>query len=316
VDESAIGGDVWSVTMSEPNCVVLDRPRWRIEKGASGGPTEVLRADRAIRDALGIAHRGGGMKQPWVTGTTSGPGSDLELIYELEVEIVPRGEMFVAIERPDLYRVELNGHAIASDAGFYTDRSLRKLAVDPALVRKGTNVLRLTTRYGAAHPGLEIVYLLGTFGVRLENDTPVVAGAIEKLALGSVTTQGLPFYSGNLTYRATAPDAPKPDHRYFVRVPAYAGVAVRVLVDGVPAGVAAWAPHEVEITRLLKAGAEIGIEILGHRRNSHGPHHHKLLHPHWTGPGEFVAQGEWWREGYGIVAMGLMERPVLVTDAC
>jgi hypothetical protein len=97
--------------------------------------------------------------------------------------------------------------------------------------------------------------------------------------------------------------------RVFVCVPEYRGVAVRVLVDGEQAGVIAWEPNEVEITRLLKdKPVELAIEVLGHRRNSHGPLHNSEKWPHWTGPWEFKDPNRWF-EGYQLVPCGLMRAP-------
>jgi hypothetical protein len=86
-------------------------------------------------------------------------------------------------------------------------------------------------------------------------------------------------------------------------------VAVRVLVDGEQAGVIAWEPNEVEITRLLKdKPSELAIEVLGHRRNSHGPLHNSEKWPHWTGPWEYKDPNRWF-EGYQLVPCGLMRAP-------
>ena len=102
--------------------------------------------------------------------------------------------------------------------------------------------------------------------------------------------------------------------RVFVEVPEYRGSAVRVLVDGRPAGVIGWEPNEVEITGLLPEGQsspEIRIEVASHRRNSHGPLHNAKRWPAWTGPAEFVTSGEDWVDGYQLVPCGLMKPPAL-----
>jgi hypothetical protein len=44
----------WRVTLSESNGLVLDRPRFRLGEGAWQGPDEILRVDRAIREAMGM----------------------------------------------------------------------------------------------------------------------------------------------------------------------------------------------------------------------------------------------------------------------
>ncbi len=96
-------------------------------------------------------------------------------------------------------------------------------------------------------------------------------------------------------------------------IPEYRGVAVRVLVNGKSAGVIGWEPNEVDITDLLDGKpAELRIEVIGHRRNSHGPFHIKEKWPVWTGPDTYMRSGEHWFEGYQLVPCGLMKAPRLV----
>ena len=99
---------------------------------------------------------------------------------------------------------------------------------------------------------------------------------------------------------------------------------------GRSAGIIAWPPNEIDITEFVRSetggkheGAkkqrgevqtqhEIGIQIVGHRRNSHGPLHHSEKWPNWTGPAQFVTEGDEWVEGYQLVPCGLMRSPRLV----
>lgn len=101
-----------------------------------------------------------------------------------------------------------------------------------------------------------------------------------------------------------------------MRVPAYGSVAVRVLVGGRVAGIAAWDPNEVEITDLVRQAAtdhvELQLQVLGHRRNSHGPLHYCVEFPTMTGPWHFVTQDTDWTDGYQSVPMGLLAPPSLV----
>ena len=151
---------------------------------------------------------------------------------------------------------------------------MKLLALDPAWLRVGENRLRLDIAY-TEDDGLEIVYLLGDFGVTLAGGQARIVAAPAQLKIGDWTAQGLPFYAGSVCYRrdVVTPRLAKGE-RLFVRVPGYRGVAVRVLVNGRQAGFIAWEPAEADITDLVEGDAfELGIELLGHRRNSHGPLH-------------------------------------------
>lgn len=310
------GGGRWPVSLSEPNVLVLDSPAFRIGDNSWQPPQDILRVDAAVRDALKIPKRGGSMKQPWTQkSTTCAPGTLVALRYTFEVETPPHGELCLALETPERFSVALNGTPVSMDAecGWWVDPSLRKIPLDPSLVHAGSNELLLTCQYDAQFSGLEIVYLLGQFGAVACGDKAVMTALPRALRIGDWTRQGLAFYSGNVTYHTTiVPDHAESEH-VFVLVPRYRGVAVRVLVNGTPAGVIAWEPNECEITSLLKPGVNtLSLEVLGHRRNSHGPLHHAEKWPSWTGPAEFVTTGDKWTDAYQLVPCGLLAVPRLV----
>ena len=69
----------------------------------------------------------------------------------------------------------------------------------------------------------------------------------------------------------------------------------------------------MDVTDCLIEGANApAIQVIGHRRNSHGPFHLSEKWPHWTGPGSFVSQGSQWVEEYQLVPCGLMKAPELI----
>ena len=73
-----------------------------------------------------------------------------------------------------------------------------------------------------------------------------------------------------------------------------------------------WEPNEVDITDLLgEQPEELAIEVLGHRRNSHGPFHIKEKRPAWTGPEEYKYHQDRWFEGFQLVPCGLLQNPRL-----
>lgn len=315
VRRQALRAASWDIQLSEANNLVLDRPKWKIGEGKWNAAEEILRLDRKVRDAVGLKHRGGHMMQPWAqTKPKDCRPADLELSYTFDVQTLPVGELFLALERPELYEVCVNGQAVAADVecGWWVDRSLRKLPVDPTLLRIGTNEVHLRCRYDAEHPGLEIVYLLGDFGVKVKGDKATLTAPVRRLKLGDWVKQGLAFYSGNVTYRRALSCARRKGERLFLRVPQYRGTAVRVFVNGQSVGVIAWEPAEVDLTPYWKPGQnELAIQVLGHRRNSHGPLHY-AGRPRWTGPAEFVSEGKNWTNDYYLVPAGLFAPPELI----
>ncbi len=305
----------WDIQLAEPNCLVLDRARWRVDRGAWQGPEEILRIDTAIRRAVGIPRLAWNMRQPWAQPVPAKPPRvSVTLEYAFDVRILPAGPISLALERPGLYRIALNGQSVCTEAdcGWWVDRSLRLLPLDGAVLRPGRNTLRLACELSQLHPGLEIVYLLGEFGTVAAGPKVSIVAPPRRLKLGDWTAQGLAFYGGHVSYLRRIRPALRARQRLFVRVAAYEGVAVRVLVDGREMGIIAWPPNEVDITDGL-AGRDVAlaIQVLGHRRNSHGPLH-LSRQPGGIWPGSWRTKGELWTEGYKLVPCGLMRPPQLV----
>ncbi|MBA4387419.1 MAG: hypothetical protein C0404_05520, partial [Verrucomicrobia bacterium] len=119
--------------------------------------------------------------------------------------------------------------------------------------------------------------------------------------------------SGSVTYWTTVTPRLGEGERLFVSVSEYCGTAVRILVDGKTAGVLAWEPNELEITGFaVGQPVQLGLEVLAHRRNSHGPLHKKNKWPGWTGPAQFEETGDEWTDAYQLVPCGLMRPPRLI----
>lgn len=315
-EEQMLDQSEWDYALSEPNVLTLDRAEFRVGDSPWHETEEILRIDHAVREHLGIQRRGGRMVQPWAAEHPETPKSvPVELRYTVDIEQIPTGTVTLAVENPHAFTIRVNGTELSADdeQGWWVDRSLRRLPVDPASLRTGRNTITMALNYDEVFAGLECAYLLGDFGVALDGvDTRLVAPP-PVLALGNWTPQGLPFYSGNLTYRTRISANVTEGKRLFVRIPAYSGTAVRILIDGEEAGMLAWPPYELDITQFLPETreCELGIQILGHRRNSHGPLHLADPAPTWTGAGQFVTQGDQWTDAYHLVPLGLMQPPVL-----
>ncbi len=305
----------WSAELTEPNVLVLDMPEFRVGDEDWEGPTEILRADAQMRDAVGLPRRGGQMVQPWARHKAQeGPSAPFDLSYRFTVDQLPVGPLFLAVEQPERLQVRLNGHLLPpeSDSGWWVDPAIRLLPVDEAALVAGENELLVS---GTMDSGcdLEIAYLLGGFAVAVDGAEARVTGALEAPSLGDWAAQGMPFYAGSVVYRARVAARVAEGERAFVQVPGFAGVGARVLIDGEEAGVIGWPPHEVEVTDLLagKAEATVAVEVLGHRRNAFGPLHLSDPQPRFVGPGEFVSGGERWQDHYSLVPAGCLAPPRL-----
>jgi len=317
VSRAVLDDEMWPILRSEPNCLPLDRARFRIGEGDWHGPEEILRIDRMVREALSLKPRGGAMFQPWARAPREdGPQISVELRYTFEATSLPTGGLYLGLEQPHRFGIAVNGVEITADmdSGWWVDPSLRKIPINASLLRRGTNEIALSGVYDEAYPGLEIVYLLGNFGTSVRGTKQVITEEPRQLRLGSWVDQGLTFYSGTVSYCTTFEVSPADGERCYVQVPEYAGSAVRVIVNGTAAGVIVWEPQELDITEWVTRGRnELRVEVFSHRRNSHGPLHLAEERPFAIGPGHFVTTGEQWTDEYRLVPVGLLQGPVVVT---
>ncbi|MBN1346580.1 MAG: hypothetical protein JXQ73_28075 [Phycisphaerae bacterium] len=314
VARTPLGGK-WSYHLDEPNVFVLDKAQYRLRDDHWHGPTEILKVDQAVRDALELPRRGGAMVQPWARPPKSEEPTPLALRYVVQIDELPPGPIWLAVETPERFAITVNGQSVSSDAddGWWTDRSIRRLPIDPALLRVGVNEIEMHVDF-VEGDNLEASFLLGAFGVKLDASVlrATVTAIPAKLHAGDWCKQGLPFYAGSVTYRRQIKIMRQAEERVFVVLPKYAGGVVRVLVDGRPAGYVKWQPYELDITDAIQGDViDLGIEVIGHRHNAFGPLHQAPPEPPWTGPGNFITEGEQWQEAYNLYPCGLLAPPVL-----
>ncbi len=305
----------WSAELTDHNVLVLDMPEYRLGDGDWAGPLEILKADAEIRDEIGLPRRAGQMVQPWARERDAvGPSAPLALRYRIQVEALPTGPVFLAIENPQRFDIALNGNPTPTDkdCGWWVDPCLRVLPLDAAALVEGENELTLAGEMDADCE-LEACFLLGAFSVAVDGAAVRLIGDEPQVGLGDWTGQGLPFYSGSAAYRTRIHPELSDGERLFVEVPEFGGACVRVLVDGHSAGVIGWQPHEVEITDLVRPGeeAELAVEVVSHRRNAFGPLHHAEARPDFVGPHTFVTGDDQWQDAYNLVPAGCLSPPRL-----
>jgi len=307
----------WEYSLSEPNVLVLDKATFRIDNGPWQPSTEVLKIDRAIRDALGINYRGGTMVQPWARPKNHDQKTiPVELQFEFSIAQLPEAAIELAIEQPHRFRIRINGHPIHhdDDCGWWTDLSIRRLPIQPGYLRQGKNQLSLSIDY-TADDGIEAAFLLGHFGVTITDDSPAITKIPATLRIGNWVKQGLPFYGGSVTYHRSVSPAPLNGRCAILELPAFGGACVRVLINGQPITTLGWPPYEVDLTDAIDNAevCELGIEVFAHRRNAFGPLHQSGAgsRPGWVGPEEFQTNADKWQDSYSLVPCGLLKGPIL-----
>ena len=285
--------------LSEKNMLVLDKAEYKINDGSWNPAEYVITLDDKLREFIGAAPRGGAMVQPWCNSSRKKTGEmALTLRYNINVDVIPENGAEFAVERPDLYKVKLNGSEIdMSDTGWWCDIAIRKMRLPQELFVKGVNRLELECTYSNLLPGLEMAYLIGDFGV--ENDT--LTTLPEKLRIGDWCKQGLPNFAGNLDYIIPLDNASG-----VIELGEWRGVAVEYSINGSEFRLLSWPPYVIDLGSEPVSGT-LTLRILGHRRNAMGPFYLEKR-PVWTGPAQFKVVETEERQ---LVKCGLIESPVI-----
>jgi hypothetical protein len=296
--------DRWELSLSNPNALTLDTAQVRLGDGEWSEPLHVLDAHGVVADA--------GVGTPFA----------LRFTFDADVQALP--PVFLAVESPERLEVTINGQSVAGpDAGWWTDISFRKLDISAA-VRAGRNEVVLSGAF-ARDTELESVYVVGDFGVtgrRLREENrfngqvfdryapdfrlttpPTSVQAKRSTVAVDLTAQGLAFFAGRATLRQTV-TLPPLEGRTLLELHSLRAAIAHVRVNGRQVGTVAWQPHQVDVTKALKAGENaIEIELVGTLRNLLGPHHLDGGDLAWTGPKEFRDKNRW-TDDYILVPFG------------
>jgi len=248
------------------------------------------------------------------------PDSGFTATFRFPVaEGIPPASLRAVVERPHLFRVSVNGRPVEplKDA-WWLDRAFGVFEIGP-LLKPGENAVTLAAKPFTIHSELEPIYILGEFGVEsaAKGFKLVPAGP---LGLGAWNGQGLPLYSGTVTY-AKSYDLGQVDgsrDRIFVELGAWAGSVAEVFVNGKAAGCIAFAPFRLDVTSFLAAGTnEVSVAVCGTLKNTLGPFHNEpALGRAWPGSFQQGAKGGFPPGSkYSLVGYGLFEEFKLIRRA-
>ena len=210
------------------------------------------------------------------------------------------------VERADLWQVSINGQEVLHQKGVYwIDKDFKVFAVGEFL-KKGRNTI--TLKAPRMHILAEVmpVYLLGDFLVNPgKKGFEIAAGTIRKM--GSWKESGMPFYSQKVAYSRKFNVEKASETAFKVRLSSWNGSVSEVWVNGKPAGLIAWQPHELDVTGWIQEGEnEIVVKVCGSLKNTFGFFYHSndnWIHgPHsWNNaPEEIPAASEYFLMDYGM----------------
>jgi hypothetical protein len=218
--------------------------------------------------------------------------------------------MEIALETPELYRVELNGERLDyGEARRWLDPHIPSLNVEK-VARVGENVVAITAQPFDVRMELENIYVRGNFTVE-----PAAKGfrinAPDTLGLGSWAKQGYPFYGSSVTYE-TEVTVPEGSDQLRVEIPEWQGSVAVVLVDGKQAATVAWQPFRAVVP--VSAGRHtVAVKIVSTPRNTFGPFHNPAKPRMRAWPAAWADFPDHQPAGsdYDVLDYGLMAKPTI-----
>ncbi len=300
-------------TLGEPNVCVLDRAMYRIDEGDWQEEQEILKVDRTIRTALGMDLRGGEMVQPWFRKKFHPPlqpKAKLALRFQFHVEYLEGNTHELVLENPEKFSIRVNGQKFTHNdvTGWWIDVAFKRLTLPDGLLRVGENLIELEADFHE-HVDLESLYLLGNFGVRIDDTKRTLVPLPEKIAVGSLVEQNLPFYSGPITLKLKPESSLGENDQAILSIPKFQAACLKVKAEGKEPQIIAWQPYEADITEAVTSGKSVDLEIVLTRRNLFGPLHQVPLDTPGYGPNNFITEGDNFSDNYMLYPAGLLERP-------
>lgn len=297
--------------LQEPNVCLLDRARWRIDDGEWQGEDEVLRIDHELRNRFGIPQRGGEMVQPWYAARHLPAPRDvckLEMAYDFYIDQLPARSIELAMEDIDRWDVGLNGVKLdpASSPGFWIDIAFKRLPIPDGALKTGLNTVTLSAKF-RSDLDIETLYLTGNFGVKLDGTKRTLCKLPEKLSVGSVVEQGLPFYGAGITYHIPIPDKCNKAKHVSISTPKFEAACIMVGNRMI-----AWEPYQENIDCLYGDAMSLALKVVLTRRNTFGPVHENPIRNWAYHPGSFHSTGDGWRDEYLLLPNGLLDAPEFV----
>ncbi|WP_313185463.1 hypothetical protein [Lacrimispora sp.] len=296
--------DLISVSLHEPNVLLMDQAEFRMDFGEIEEREEVLRLENVLRSRLGFPLKGESFAQPWTRQEKEPVRHWVELIYSVYSE-TSRPEITLAVEKPGEKELWWNDEEIKQvDKGCYVDNAIRKIPLGG--LKSGLNRLLIRMPF-TGKSDLEGCYLLGDFGVRLDGACAVLTDRANKAAFGDITKQGMPFYGGNLEYHL---EVTGDGSCYILELSDFRAPLLSVEVDGKKAGVIAFAPYRLRLGE-LSGKHEISIISYGNRHNTFGALHNCKKGEKWFGPSAWRTEGDEFTYKYMVREAGVLRAPVL-----
>jgi hypothetical protein len=292
------------ITLSEPNVLLLDQAEWRIDNGQWQAVEEILRLDNQVRERLKLPMRSGRIAQPWTDNEPAPVVAQLQLRFAIHSDVDVRWAQ-LALEDPRRAVIHFDHQHVPGDViGWWVDEAIHTVRLPPFMA--GEHTLTVTIPF-TRRTDLEWCYLLGDFGVNVSGRGAKLTDPARTLAFGDWTTQGLPFYAGNVTYHCTI-DGDGSD--IAIEVARFKNPLLSINLDRKAAGKIAFAPFLLELGKVT-GRHKLDIIAYGNRVNAFGAVHNANEKLTWYGPPAWRQTGVNWSYEYQLRRMGILVAPTI-----
>ncbi|GAA0793628.1 glycosyl hydrolase [Faecalicatena orotica] len=294
-----------SVTLEEPNVLLLDKADYRLNDGMWKKEEDILKLDNICRESLGYPPKEEAGAQPWTVKDQKGFPDTLWLRFNIESEIdVPA---CLALESRDVTQIYVNGILVDKEAkGWFVDKAIEKVEIPD--IHKGSNTIVLQIPYGEK-ANVESCYLLGGFGVEVCGKEKRIVPLRNEYVFGDLTRQGLPFYGGNLTYHCKFVSEGGRTH---IRAQYFSSPLLGVTLNGKKMGRIAFAPYELDLGVLEPGDYEIDITAFGNRFPTFGQLHNCDKNYSWFASCSWRTKNDRYAPEYQMKETGVLVTPELI----
>jgi hypothetical protein len=295
--------------LEEPNTLPLDQVQIAFDGGPWSEGMSLSEAEERIRSRYGLPPmRFYESAQPWYIHRCCYRSFEerCRMRFIFMVSDLPISCALVLEGYDRFESVTLNGKPVPPPTGWFIDRDLQTVPVND-LLQLGDNILEVEFCYDTDME-LENMALAGIFGVgpirsdeALNSNNVQLVALPETLTSGSWAENGLPFYTGRLTYHYEWTDDGTPCVLDLSR----AKMLGCVVTHNGTRMARLCRPYKFDLTDTIKAGRnELQIQLIPGRKNILGPLHveRALI----VEPDDFRFDSPFWQEDYQLHTYGLM----------
>jgi len=275
IKEQIAGTGEIKVNREQKNTLVLDYPdiylnKWENNMLFYNAAAKVFRAHGFDANPWSVTAQ---FKSNIVDRDTfpEGTGYKARFHFTVDKEFDVQTPLQLSVERPDVFKVFVNDHEVnALDGEWWLDPEFGLYDISE-LYKTGKNTIRLEVSPMSVFAELEPVYIIGDFSLESQDKGWKITSTDKQLSTGSWAQQGLPMYSGAVSYTSTFS---LDETACIVKLSDWFGTVASVLVNGEEAGIIGWKPYQLDISDYVNPGInEITVNIYGSLKNLLGPHH-------------------------------------------